>query len=108
MEDEYDDTAVSVYFTSVAFTSRASSFMSDYLVVDSACSVNMIAFRSDFFEFNPSSRHSTVVGVGVSVKGSGLVRVPICLVSGQTVVRPFTHCTRLTCPRDRHRKSVLC
>jgi hypothetical protein len=89
MEDEYDDTAVSVSFTSIAFTSLASSIadMSDYWVVDSACSVNLTAFRSDFYEFNPSSRHSTVGGVGVSVKGIGFVRVPICLVSGQTDVR---------------------
>jgi hypothetical protein len=84
MQDEYDDKEESVSFTSVAFASRASSIadMSDYLVVDSACSVNLTAFRSDFSEFNPSSRHNTVGGVGVSVKGSGLVRVPICLVSG--------------------------
>jgi hypothetical protein len=89
MQDEYDDTEVSVSFTSIAFASPASSIvdMSDYWVVDSACSVNLTAFRSDFFEFNPSSRHNTVGGVGVSVKGSGLVRVPICLVSGESVIR---------------------
>jgi hypothetical protein len=89
MQDEYDDTEVSVSLTSVAFTSPASSVanLSDYSVVDSACSVSLTAFRYDFSEFNPSFRHSTVGGVGVSVMDSGLVRAPICLVSGQTVVR---------------------
>jgi hypothetical protein len=89
MQDEYDDTEVSVSLTSVAFTSSASSVanLSDYSVVDSAYSVSLTAFRSDFSEFNPSSRHSTVGGVGVSVKDSGLVRAPIYLVSCQKVVR---------------------
>jgi hypothetical protein len=89
MEDEYDDTAVSVSFTSVALTPHASSVtdLSDSWVVDSECFVNLTAFRSHFSEFNPSSRHSTVGGVGVYVLGSCTIRVPICLVSGQTVFR---------------------
>jgi hypothetical protein len=43
MEDEYDDTSVSVSFTFVAFTSFAFSFvdLSDYWVDDFACSVNL-------------------------------------------------------------------
>jgi hypothetical protein len=62
--------------------------MSEYWVVDSACSVNLTAFWSDFAEFHPSSRRSTVGGVGVTLQGgSGTVRIPICLVSGHTVFR---------------------
>jgi hypothetical protein len=47
MQDEYDDAEVSVSLTSVAFTSPASSVanMSDFRVVDLACSVNLAAFR---------------------------------------------------------------
>jgi hypothetical protein len=88
-QDEYDDTEVSTSFASVAFASSASSVvdLSDYFIVDSACSVNLTAFRSDFSEFHPSSRRNTVGGVGVIVQGSGTVRIPMCLVSGQTVFR---------------------
>jgi hypothetical protein len=87
--DEFDDTKVGISFAFVAFTSSASSIadMSYYWVVDSACSVNLNAFRSDFSEFHPSSRRNTVGGVGVTVQGSGTVRIPICLVSGQTAFR---------------------
>jgi hypothetical protein len=89
MHDEYDDREVNTSFASVAFASSASyvAHMSDYWVVDSACSVNLTAFRSDFSEFHPSSRRSTVGGVGVTVQGSGTVRISICLVSGRTVFR---------------------
>jgi hypothetical protein len=89
MQDEYDDTEVGTSFASVAFASAASTVadLSDYWVVDSACSVNLTSFRSDFSEFHPSSRRSTVGGVGVTVQGSGTVRIPICLISGRTVFR---------------------
>jgi hypothetical protein len=90
MEDEYDDIAVIVSFTFVAFASCASSVanLPEYLVVDSACSVNLTPFRSDFSDFHPSSRHSTVGGVGVFVMDSGIVRVTMrLLVCGQTVSR---------------------
>jgi hypothetical protein len=86
---EYDDTGVCVSFTSVAFTSHSSSFidLSIYWVVDSACSVNLTTFRYDFPKLSPSSRHSTIGGVGLSVLGRGIVRVPICFVSCKTVFR---------------------
>jgi hypothetical protein len=89
MENEYDDTAVSTSFACVAFASSASSIanFSDHWVVDSACSVNVTAFRYDFSDFHPPSRRSTVGGVGVTVQGSGTVRILICLVSGHTVFR---------------------
>jgi hypothetical protein len=89
MHDEYDDTEDGTSLAFAAFASSASSVadLSDYWVVDSACSVNLTAFRSDFSEFHPSSRRSIVGGVGVTVQGSGTVRIPICLVSGQTVFR---------------------
>jgi hypothetical protein len=49
MEGEYEDTTVSVSFAFVAFTSTGNSLVdfSDYNVVESACSVSLIAFRSD-------------------------------------------------------------
>jgi hypothetical protein len=89
MHEEYDDIEVSNSFASVAFASFASyvADMFDYWVVDSACSVNLITFRSEFSEFHPSSRRSTVGGVGVTVQGSGTVHIPICLVSGRAVFR---------------------
>jgi hypothetical protein len=89
MHDECDDTEVSTSFAYVAFASFASSVanLSDYWVVDSACSVNLTAFRSDFSECHSSSSRSTVCGVGVTKQGSGIARIPICVVSGQTVFR---------------------
>jgi hypothetical protein len=89
MQDEYDDTEVGTSFASVAFTSAAAlvADLSKYWVVDSACSVNLTSFRSDFSEFHSSARRSTVGGVGVTVQGRGTVRIPICLISGRTVFR---------------------
>jgi hypothetical protein len=89
MEEEYGDTAVSVSFAYVAFASSASSLadLSDYWVVYPACSVNLTAFRSEFVYVHPPSRRSTVGEVGVTVQGNRTVRIPISLVSGQTVFR---------------------
>jgi hypothetical protein len=58
----------------------------DYLV-DSACSINLTTFWSDFTDFQTPSRPSKVGGVGVTLKDSGTACVPICLVSCQTVFR---------------------
>jgi hypothetical protein len=48
--DEYDDTEVSVPFAFVAFSSSFSPHhdLSHFRVVDSACTINLIAFRDDF------------------------------------------------------------
>jgi hypothetical protein len=47
MQDEYDDTKVGTSFASVAFASATAPVadLSDYWVVDSACSVNLTSFR---------------------------------------------------------------
>jgi hypothetical protein len=89
MQDEYDDTKVGTSFAYVAFASATTNVadLSDYWVVDSACSVNLTSLRSDFSEFHSTSRRGTVGGVGVTVHGSGTVRIPICLISGRTVFR---------------------
>jgi hypothetical protein len=89
MKDEYDDNAASVSFASIAFTSSAPSLaiLFDYWVVDSACSVSLTMFWSDLIDFQPPSRMSKVGGVGITLIGSGIIRVHVCLVSGQTVFR---------------------
>jgi hypothetical protein len=88
--DDYDDTEVSVPFNSVAFSSSITPGrdLSQHRVVDSACSINLTAFRSDFSTFTTPSTRSRVGGVGVDVKGSGSVRMSIRLASGQVI-----HCT---------------
>jgi hypothetical protein len=88
--DEYDDTEVSVPFSSVAFSSSITPGrdLSQHWVVDSACSINLAAFRSDFSTFTPPSTRSRVGGVGVDVKGSGSVRMSIRLASSH-----FSHRT---------------
>jgi hypothetical protein len=46
MEDGYDDIAITVYFAFVAFTSPTTSIadLSNYWVVEYACSVSLIVF----------------------------------------------------------------
>jgi hypothetical protein len=55
--DEYDDTEVSVPSCSIAFSSSLAHGrdLSQFWDVDSACSVNLTAFRSDFVTFTPPS-----------------------------------------------------
>jgi hypothetical protein len=77
--DEYDDTEVSVPSSYVAFSSSLAHGrdLSQFWVVDSACSINLTAFRSDFVTSTPPSAPSRVGGVGVDVKGSGTLRISI-------------------------------
>jgi hypothetical protein len=95
--DEYDDTEVSVPFSSVAFSSSLtpSRKLSQFYVVDSACSINLTAFKNDFVRFTPHSAPSRVGGVGVDVKGSGSVRISAWLASGRLIHRTiyalYTH-----------------
>jgi hypothetical protein len=86
---EYDDIEVSVPFNSVAFSSSLAPGrdLSQFWVVDSACSINLTALRSDFVTFATPSALSCVGGVGVDVKGSGQVRISIRLAFGQTILR---------------------
>jgi hypothetical protein len=51
--DEYDDTEVSVLFNYVAFSSSLAPGreLSQFWVFDSACSINLTAFRGDFVTF---------------------------------------------------------
>jgi hypothetical protein len=86
---EYDDTEVSVPFSSVAFSSSLTPGrnLSMFWVVDSACSIYLTAFRSAFVTFTPPSAPPRVGGVGVDVKGSGSMRISIRLAFGQIIHR---------------------
>jgi hypothetical protein len=81
--DEFDDIEVSVPFTFVAFSSSIAlgRDLSLFRVVDSACSINLTAFRSDFVTFDPPFTLSCVGEVGVAVKGSGTVPISILLMA---------------------------
>jgi hypothetical protein len=87
--DEYDDTELSVRFSSVAFSSPLAygRYISQFWVIDSSCSINLTTFRSDFVTFDPPSVPSLVGGVGVDVRGSGAIRITIPLASGQSIHR---------------------
>jgi hypothetical protein len=80
---------VSVPFSSVAFSSSLAPGrnLSLFWVVDSACSINLTAFRDDYVKFTPPSAPSRVGGVGVDVKGSGSVRTSVRLAFGNLVNR---------------------
>jgi hypothetical protein len=86
---EYDDIEASIPFSTFAFSSSLARGLdlSQIRVVDSACSINLTAFRSDFVTFAPSSAPSRVGGVSFDVKGSGTVRISIQLASSQAIHR---------------------
>jgi hypothetical protein len=54
-------------------------------MIDSACSISLTAFRSDFVTFGLPSVPSRVGGVGVDVKSNGTVRITIPLAFGQSI-----------------------
>jgi hypothetical protein len=80
---------VSAPFSSIASSSSLAlrRDLSQFRVVDSACSINLTAFRSDFVTLAPPSAPSRVGGVGVDVQGSVSVRISIRLASCQTTHR---------------------
>jgi hypothetical protein len=90
--DVYDDTKVSLSFSSVAFTSSLTPGceLSNFRIVDSACSLNLTEFRDDFVTYEPPSGPTRGNGVGVNVMGSGTIRVSVPLVSSQTI-HPTLH-----------------
>jgi hypothetical protein len=87
--DEFDDTEVSVPFTYVGFSSSIAPGrdLFQFWVVDSACSINLTAFRHDFVTLDSPSTPSRCGGVGVDVKGSGIVRLSFLLASSQLIHR---------------------
>jgi hypothetical protein len=87
--DELDDNEASVPFTSVAFSSSLAHYrdLSKFWVVDSACSINLTAFRHNFVTFDSPSTPSRVGGGGVDVKGSGIVRLSILKAPGELIHR---------------------
>jgi hypothetical protein len=58
--DDCDDDEMSVPFNSLAFSSSLAPNrnLSQFWVVDSACSINLTALRDDFVEFTPPSASS--------------------------------------------------
>jgi hypothetical protein len=85
--DEYDDTVVSVPFRSGAFSSSLTPGrdMSQLWVIDSARSINLTFFRTDFVSFDPPSVTSRVGGVGVDVKCSSTIQIIISVVYNQSI-----------------------
>jgi hypothetical protein len=68
---------MSVPFSSVAFSYALAPGrdLSQFWVTDSAYSINLTAFRSDFVTFDPPSVTSRVGGVGVDVTGIGTFQI---------------------------------
>jgi hypothetical protein len=87
---DYNDKGVSLPLSYVAFSSSLAPGrdLSEFWVVDSASSINLTAFRSDFVSFDPPSGSSRVGGANVAVKDSGKVEILIPLV--------FVHIIRRT------------
>jgi hypothetical protein len=102
--DEYDATEVGTTFCSLAFSASTppGRDLSDFWVVDFACSIYLTAFRSDFVSFDPPSGPCSVGGVGVDVLGSGNVEIAIPLVYGRIGVARFTRCIPMTYRRALH------
>jgi hypothetical protein len=87
--DEFDDSKVNGSFTSIAFSSLITPGrnFSQFWAVDSACSINLTAFRHYFVTFDQPDTPSRVGGVGVDVKASGTVRLSILLASIRIIHR---------------------
>jgi hypothetical protein len=87
--DEYDDTEVSVPFSSVAFSSSLlpGCDLSLLWVIDFAFSINLTAFRGDFTTFAPHPPPLAWVGSASTLKGSDLVRISVRLAFGQLIHR---------------------
>jgi hypothetical protein len=110
-EDPLSDYIVSSPLCPVALLSLQRpppTSLSQCWVVDSACSINLSAHRTDFITFQPSTDHSTVGGVGVAIKGSGTVRIKIQLQSGSIITRDlFTLFTPALIARSSQGISIL-
>jgi hypothetical protein len=108
---EYDDTEVSVPLSSVAFSSSLAHGrdLSQFWVVDSACSITLIAFRSDFVSFASPSAPSRVGGVGADGKGSGSVQNSIRLACSYAIHRTIhaLHTPDLSSRSAQHIGSLL-
>jgi hypothetical protein len=98
--DEYDDTEVSVPFSSVAFSSSLTPGrdLSQLWVVYSASSINLTAFRGDFVTFTPPPLHFAWVGPESTLKAVAqcgfLLGLPLAIL----FTARYMHCTPLTCP----------
>jgi hypothetical protein len=95
---EYDDTEVSVPLSYVAFSSSLtlSRDLSQFWVVDSACSISLTAFRSDFATFTPPLLPLAWVGSVSTLRAVARCGLPF----DWHFARPFTarsmHCTSPT------------
>jgi hypothetical protein len=115
MYGEYNDTKVSAPLSSVALTSSLTPGRDvlQFSVVDSASSINLIAFRDEIVSFESSSGSSRVGGVGIDVMGSGTVYIVNVKIEGAirkkcvhsvSVIAcnlTFSKCLALTCHRTR-------
>jgi hypothetical protein len=90
--DAYDDTKVSEPFKYIALLSSLAPGrdLSRFWVVDSAYSISLTAFRSDFATLHPPAHSSRVGAVGVDVQGSGTLQTVIPIVAGQ-LIRSTSH-----------------
>jgi hypothetical protein len=86
--DEYYDTEVSVPFSFVAFSSflTPSRDLSQLWVVDSACSINLTAFRGDFSMLTPPPLPLAWVGSASTLRAVSQCGFPF----GWHVATPFT------------------
>jgi hypothetical protein len=87
--DIYDDTEVSLPFSSVALSSfpHPGRDLCDFSVVNSAYSINLTVCRGDFVTFEPPSGTSRIGGVGIDVKNSDTIRLAIPFVFGHVIHR---------------------
>jgi hypothetical protein len=98
--DEYDDTEVSVPFSSVAFSSSLtpSRNLSQFWVVDSACSINLTAFKSDFVRFTPPPLPRALEGLALTSRAVAPSGFQSCLPLASLFTALSMRCTPLTCP----------
>jgi hypothetical protein len=98
--DECDDTEVSVPFISVAFSSSLTPGrdLSQFWVVDSACSINLTAFRGDFVTFTPPPLPLAWVGSESTLRAVAQCGFLLGLPVASFFTARYMHCTPPTCP----------
>jgi hypothetical protein len=98
--DNYDDTEVSVPLSYVALSSSLTpgSELSQFRVADSACSINLTAFRGDFVTFTHPPLPLAWVGSVSTLRALAMCGSLLDLPPPTIFTAQYTHCTPPTCP----------
>jgi hypothetical protein len=98
--DDFDNTEVTIPFTSVAFSSPVAPCrdLSQFKVVDSACSINLTAFRHDFVTFDPPLLSLALAGSVLTLRAVAQYGFPSSWRQARSSTAQFMRYTPMTSP----------